>query len=56
MEKGFVLEPKTPYAELWMGTHPSGPSTLAETGQDLREYVADNPQVLGDKSRGRVHS
>lgn len=27
-EKGFKLDPSAPYAELWMGTHPSGPSSV----------------------------
>jgi mannose-6-phosphate isomerase len=29
---GCPISPSTPYAELWMGTHPSGPSHLAKEG------------------------
>ena len=45
----FTLSEETHYAELWMGTHGSGPSVLAATGQPLAEYIRDNPQVLGDR-------
>jgi mannose-6-phosphate isomerase len=34
-----------------MGTHPSGPSTLAEgplSGEELLAYIRDHPEVLGD--------
>jgi mannose-6-phosphate isomerase len=34
--------PGTPEAELWLGAHPSAPSTL-ETGQTLRELIAHDP-------------
>ncbi|XP_037948938.1 mannose-6-phosphate isomerase-like [Teleopsis dalmanni] len=33
--KDFVIEPLTPYAELWMGDHESGPSVLKATGDHL---------------------
>lgn len=36
-----------PYAELWMGTHPSGPSTLLDDGELLRDWLARNPDALG---------
>ncbi|KAL6875791.1 hypothetical protein ACP4OV_013304 [Aristida adscensionis] len=35
-----------PCAELWMGTHPSAPSSLAP-GVSLRDWVARNPAALG---------
>ena len=35
--------------QLWMGTHPSCPSTLLSTGQSLKEYLVQHPQLLGDK-------
>uniref|UniRef100_A0A0E0MGZ1 mannose-6-phosphate isomerase n=1 Tax=Oryza punctata TaxID=4537 RepID=A0A0E0MGZ1_ORYPU len=28
-----------PYAELWMGTHPTAPSSLAASGESLREWL-----------------
>ncbi|EAZ08978.1 hypothetical protein OsI_31243 [Oryza sativa Indica Group] len=39
-----------PYAELWMGTHPSGPSTLLDGDGDLmllRDWLARTPDALG---------
>ena len=35
--------------QLWMGTHPSCPSTLLATGQSLKEYLAQHPELLGEK-------
>lgn len=32
-----------------MGTHASGPSVLASTGQTLASWLADHPEALGDK-------
>mmetsp|Transcript_5443 Transcript_5443/g.7354 ORF Transcript_5443/g.7354 Transcript_5443/m.7354 type:complete len:423 (-) Transcript_5443:47-1315(-) len=37
-----------PYAELWCGTHPSGPSILAgETAIPLKKWIQDHPETLG---------
>lgn len=36
-----------PFAELWMGTHPSGPSVIKGNGEALGEYVKKHPEVLG---------
>lgn len=55
--KGFVIQEDLPYAELWMGTHPSGPSLLAVddrhavTGASLQSYIAEHPECLGDDVR-----
>ncbi|XP_020224065.1 mannose-6-phosphate isomerase 1 [Cajanus cajan] len=38
-----------PYAELWMGTHDSGPSFLASKRVTLKAWISDNPHVLGDQ-------
>lgn len=35
---GVEIDEGKPYAELWMGTHPNGPSTL-KNGQPLKEYL-----------------
>ena len=48
----FELGPKTPYAELWMGTHPSGPSNVTlsspwRTVTPLSEWIKLNPTLLG---------
>jgi len=47
----FVVSEETTYAELWMGTHPNGPSKLTETGELLSDYIAKNPEALGAKIR-----
>ncbi|PAN32037.1 hypothetical protein PAHAL_5G458500 [Panicum hallii] len=40
-------DPARPYAELWMGTHPSGPSTFLDDGELLGDWLARNPDALG---------
>ncbi|PWZ11021.1 Mannose-6-phosphate isomerase 1 [Zea mays] len=40
-------DPARPYAELWMGTHPSGPSSLVDDGSLLRDWLARNHDALG---------
>ncbi|RPA83638.1 mannose-6-phosphate isomerase [Ascobolus immersus RN42] len=42
----FKIEAEKPYAELWMGTHPSNPSFDAESGRSLLDLVASNQQLL----------
>ncbi len=51
----FSVVPDSPYAELWMGTHVNGPSMLASPDRriSLKEYIAENPSVLGEQSRTR---
>lgn len=39
------VDPDTPYAELWIGTHPKGPSKL-KTGEDLRETIGEDLPFL----------
>ncbi|RKP15413.1 mannose-6-phosphate isomerase, partial [Piptocephalis cylindrospora] len=46
-----------PYAELWMGTHPSGPAVpLTDTGDlmgpGLTELLEQNPSLLGKNVKG----
>ena len=49
----FAAEDDKPYAELWMGTHPSLPSrviTSSEGGYEaLSSYLASHPELIGDK-------
>lgn len=45
----FKLDPEKPYAELWMGTHPSMASRVYEGGQTLREHLTSHPELLGNK-------
>lgn len=40
-----VVDPDTPYAELWIGTHPSGPAQL-KTGESLRDAIGDDLPFL----------
>ncbi|KAI7837538.1 hypothetical protein COHA_008625 [Chlorella ohadii] len=47
---GQPVDLTKPYAELWMGTHPSGPSLLVDNGyagQPLLTLLRDRPQMLG---------
>ncbi|MPC35388.1 Mannose-6-phosphate isomerase [Portunus trituberculatus] len=36
-----------PFAELWMGTHPNGPSVIKGSGETLGHYIRRHPGVLG---------
>ncbi|MQL99042.1 hypothetical protein Taro_031748 [Colocasia esculenta] len=59
---GSAVDGGKPYAELWMGTHPSGPSFLVAAAVDagealgeekkgvpLKQWIEENPPVLGKK-------
>lgn len=61
---GAKIDPNKPYAELWMGTHESGPSYVITNGKNvgngrfgdsgcvtLKSWIEKNPHVLGDKVR-----
>ena len=45
-----LIENEKPYAELWMGTHPSGPAKVViddtEDTQYLSDYLKLNPYVF----------
>ncbi|KIW26029.1 mannose-6-phosphate isomerase, class I [Cladophialophora immunda] len=43
----FTIQEDKPYAELWMGTHPSLPSKDLVTGRSLLDLVADNQALMG---------
>jgi mannose-6-phosphate isomerase len=50
----FCVDGTAPYAELWMGTHPNGPSKLTGIGAPtLAEHIAKNPAMIGEDSRKR---
>ncbi|GKV16793.1 hypothetical protein SLEP1_g27383 [Rubroshorea leprosula] len=62
LNSGVEVDPKAPYAELWMGTHDSGPSFVMgsgvllaeeEKGVTLKEWIGKNPNVLGNKVLGK---
>ncbi|KAH8911631.1 mannose-6-phosphate isomerase [Coniochaeta sp. PMI_546] len=42
----FTIQHDQPYAELWMGTHPSNPSKDLTTGRTLLDLVEDNQALL----------
>ncbi|KAF3398106.1 Mannose-6-phosphate isomerase [Penicillium rolfsii] len=42
----FTIEAEKPYAELWMGTHPSLPSKDLETQRTLLDLVQDNQALM----------
>lgn len=49
-----VATDDAPYAELWMGTHPSGPSVLAGSATTLKEAIEAHPALLlGDAVHAR---
>ncbi|KAJ7594993.1 mannose-6-phosphate isomerase [Mycena floridula] len=50
---GFVLESK-PYAELWMGTHSTSPSTLGN--QSLSSHLKAHPVLIGDEVSAKFPS
>nr|XP_054771743.1 mannose-6-phosphate isomerase-like [Lytechinus pictus] len=54
--KDFTLQPDQPYAELWMGTHPKGPSVVGSSehaGIPLSDFIAKQPECLGSKVRAK---
>ncbi|WVF69655.1 mannose-6-phosphate isomerase, class I [Kwoniella sp. CBS 6097] len=47
-EEGFTVNPKEPYAELWMGTHPTNPTSLRSSPETLLStYLTQHPELLG---------
>lgn len=45
----FMIDDAMPYAELWMGTHPNGPSLLKGSSQKLGDWIKAHPASLGAK-------
>lgn len=43
----FVVNNGETYAELWMGTHPSGPAYVRKRGTSLENWILTNPSTLG---------
>ncbi|CAH7667129.1 phosphomannose isomerase type I [Phakopsora pachyrhizi] len=53
----FKYDPDKPYAELWMGTHPSLPSRLIDQNRLLFDHISHNPQkILGQNVLERYGS
>lgn len=49
----FEVDENKPYAELWMGTHPNGPSQVKNNGKPLLSVISENPNYLGLKIIGK---
>ncbi|GAW18012.1 hypothetical protein ANO14919_074810 [Xylariales sp. No.14919] len=49
----LTIESEKPYAELWMGTHPSNPSKDVESGRNLLDLVESNAMLLGPSVKAR---
>ncbi|KAK5443478.1 Mannose-6-phosphate isomerase [Exophiala xenobiotica] len=52
----FSIQEDKPYAELWMGTHPSLPSKDLTTGRSLIDLVADNQALMGSDISSKYHN
>ncbi|RDB27634.1 Mannose-6-phosphate isomerase [Hypsizygus marmoreus] len=44
---GFAIDESSPYAELWMGTHPKSPSHVFSSGEVLSDHLASHPELMG---------
>lgn len=42
----FVINDDENYAEMWMGSHVSGPSIIKSTGEDLQTYLSKNEKDI----------
>jgi mannose-6-phosphate isomerase len=45
---GEAIDETKPYAELWMGTHPSGPSVVVDEAKPLGTLLEQHPEWLGN--------
>ncbi|KAE9419394.1 hypothetical protein Angca_003348, partial [Angiostrongylus cantonensis] len=41
-----------PYAELWMGVHPNGPSKIVDSTEDLSTLIKDHPDFVAKHEQG----
>ncbi|KAI8772344.1 mannose-6-phosphate isomerase [Biomphalaria glabrata] len=54
VDPDFQIDPDGHYAELWMGTHPNGPSIVSIPGKEeipLSKWVEQHPDQLGPEVR-----
>ncbi|KAF9391713.1 Mannose-6-phosphate isomerase [Podila verticillata] len=51
----FTVDNSKPYAELWMGTHPSGPSTVHQSNKSLESVLAAHPKLVTPYFHERLH-
>lgn len=47
------VEEDKPYAELWIGIHPSGPALIIERDVLLSDYIKDNLDAIGPIVRNK---
>ncbi|KAI3403428.2 PMI1 [Candida oxycetoniae] len=48
-DSSIEIDEDKPYAELWMGTHPSVPSKAIDFNETLRDLITEHPkELLGD--------
>ncbi|WIA28896.1 hypothetical protein OEZ86_011420 [Tetradesmus obliquus] len=45
---GSTIDESKPFAELWMGTHPSGPAVISGQDSTLKEWIEAHPEALGE--------
>ncbi|KAH6656102.1 mannose-6-phosphate isomerase [Truncatella angustata] len=50
---GFSIQSDKPYAELWMGTHPSNPSKDLETGRTLIDMIDVNSGLISPSVKAK---
>ncbi|KAF2352495.1 Mannose-6-phosphate isomerase type I [Trinorchestia longiramus] len=43
----MAIDESKPYAELWMGTHPNGPSVIKASNKSLASFIEEEPGCLG---------
>ncbi|KAI0836572.1 mannose-6-phosphate isomerase [Hypoxylon sp. FL0890] len=53
LSDNLSIQSDKPYAELWMGTHPSNPSKDLETGRTLLELVESNQMLLAPSVKAK---
>jgi len=48
-DPAFSVSDSEPYAEIWMGTHPNGPSKMVRSGMSLYDWLqaAENASAIG---------
>ncbi|KAK9476089.1 mannose-6-phosphate isomerase [Lipomyces japonicus] len=54
-DSSFKIGSDTPYAELWMGTHPSVPSRDIQTGETLHDILSKDPSLVGTHVSKKFH-
>ncbi|VDK42777.1 unnamed protein product [Anisakis simplex] len=53
-QSDFAIDCAKPYAELWMGVHPNGPSMLLSNGESLSKFIESNKSSLSNHENGTL--